>query len=213
MKKCLLLLAVVAVAVGCTNSMRMTQMAPARVEKLDEMDDFWSPDPYLGEKLMLYPLNRVLDLCDLASVSAGLGPDVQANLHATRALQVGAGASSTARAGYNTCREIGLYRQTGWEASLLSLSWENYSKTNVRSWDSVKEIEHKANGLSQPGYPIYRDNVRDYWGIGGHLPLLLASVEAEVHPVELVDLVLGFFMVDLRGDDLGVKSGENRMLE
>lgn len=213
MKKCLLLLAVVALATGCNNAARITDLVSPRVRQLDEIDDFYTVDPYLGERIMLYPVNRILDMTDIVTLNAGVGPDLQANAHLTRAVQAGLGGSATARVGLNTGREFGLYRQTGAEASFLPLSWESCDKKNISSWESVKEVEHSASGLSLPGYRIYIEDVRDYWSIGGHVPLGAGSVEAEFHLRELVDFALGFMFFDIREDDLGIKTGENRMLE
>lgn len=213
MRKCLLLLMVAVFAAGCNNTTRLTDVASPRVRQLDEIDDYWKVDPQLGEKVILYPVNRILDVFDLVSLNAGLGPDVQINLHATRALQLGGGGAATARAGFNYDRAVGVYRQKGWEASLLPFSWEGYSRTNVRSWGSIVDATHNANGMSEPGLPIYRDDIRDYWAFGGRVPLGLASVEADAHPNEAADLLLGFFTVDIRNDDLGPNTGEDRMLE
>jgi len=213
MKKFVLLLAVAALAAGCNNAARVTDLVSPRVRQMDEIDDFYTIDPYLGEKIMLYPVNRILDMTDLVTLNAGVGPGLQANVHLTRGVQAGLGGSATARLGLNTGREFGFYRQTGAEASFLPLTWESCSRKNVSSWESVREVDHKANGLSLPGYRIYIEDVRDYWSIGGQLPLGVGSIEAEVHPKEFFDLVLGIFFFDIRNDDLGVKTGENRMLE
>jgi hypothetical protein len=216
MRKFVLLLALAAVAAGCkstpapTPAPKLADLMFRQVRQLDEIDDFWTIDPYLGERIMLYPVNRLLDAADMISVNAGIGPDLQANAHVTRAVQVGLGAASTARLGFNNHREIGFYRQTGAELSFLALTAEYYDKANVSSWGSVKPILHKANGMSIPGWKIYRES-RDYWAIGGHVPALLASAEADVHLKEVPDFVLGFLGVDLGNDDLGVKTGENRL--
>lgn len=210
MRKCLLLLAVAVLAAGCTSAPKVAGVGTPRVRQLDEIDDFFSVDPYLGERLMLYPVNRILDLTDLISLNVGVGPDLQANAHVTRAIQVGLGAAGTARVGFNNHREIGTYRQMGAEFAFLALSAETYQKDNVSSWGSVKGIEHKSNGLSSPGHKIYRES-RDYWAIGVHAPALLASVEAEVHLIEIPDLILGCIGFDLRGDDLDVRTGESRL--
>ena len=216
MRKLVVLLALAAVAAGCkstpapTPAPKVADMIFRQVRQLDEIDDFWTVDPYLGERIVLYPVNRVLDLADLISLNVGIGPDVQANVHVTRAIQAGLGASSTARLGFNNHREIGFYRQAGAEVSFLALTAEYYDKANVSSWGSIKPVLHKVNGVSLPGHKVYRES-RDYWAIGAHVPLLLASAEGEVHLKEVPDFLLGFFGVDLGNDDLGVKSGENRL--
>ena len=45
------------------------------------------------------------------------------------------------------------------------------------------------------------DGNRDYWAIGGSLGLGIDG-NLYIHPVEWVDLALGFFLIDIRNDDL-----------
>lgn len=52
--------------------------------------------------------------------------------------------------------------------------------------------------------PIYdlRKGARDYWEIGGTLGLGLIEARVSIHPVDILDAVLGFFFIDIKGDDL-----------
>jgi len=206
MRKCLLLLVLVALAAGCTSTTQISNSGSDRTRELDPVDDWWTVDPLLGERILLYPVNRVLDVLDLVSINAGLGPDVQPNVHVTRALQLGAGGAVTGRLGMNNSRQIGFYTQKGYELSFLPLTNEYYKRGNAASWGSMVEVESKINGTSEPGRKVYRE-ARDYWAIGGRIPLGLGSVEADVHLVEIPDLLLGFFGVDLMEDDIDVRGG------
>ena len=206
MRKCLLLLVLVAIATGCTCTTPTSYTGSSRDDYQDPVDDWWTIDPYLGEKMLLYPVNRVLDVLDLISINVGVGADLQPNVHVTRALQLGAGGAVTGRLGFNRSRQVGFYTQEGYEISFLPMTNESYKRANGASWGSMVEVESKINGTSAPGRKIYNE-ARDYWAIGGHVPLLLASVEADVHIAEIPDLVLGFLGVDLMRDDLNVKSG------
>ena len=214
MRKFLLLLVLVALAAGCTCTTKTSDGLSPRERELDPIDDFWTVDPYLGETIMLYPVNRILDILDLFSLNVGLGADVQANVHVTRAMQLGLGGAATGRLAFpiNYKRQTGVYRQYGGELSFLPLTAEAYHKRNVSSWQTVEPVDYKANGVSEPGRKIYEE-ARDYYAIGAHVPLVLGSVEAEVHLKEIPDLILGFLMIDLQEDDMDLKTGRNPMEE
>jgi hypothetical protein len=41
----------------------------------------------------------------------------------------------------------------------------------------------------------------DYFAIGAHAGLLPVALELDVHPVELLDAIAGFFLFDITRDD------------
>ena len=79
---------------------------------------------------------------------------------------------------------------TGWDKGALG--------SGVKEYASV--------GLGSPGDPIHEERFRDPWAIGVHYgPVLLSPrVELELHPVEIVDFLLGLVSLgylDVTDDD------------
>ena len=47
-----------------------------------------------------------------------------------------------------------------------------------------------------------RDGARDYWEIGGALGAGVIEAKVALHPIDILDAFLGFFLIDIKGDDL-----------
>ena len=155
-----------------------------------------------GEKLALYLPNRVLDAFDLFSFSLGVGPVAEARLMGPRLADVGAGYSASTwkiYKGHN--RQYGIGVEDGWYWSLISIGEEEFC---VREGSLLvdKYVEARA-GVPTPEMRVYDyfEGPRDFWAIGGALGFLVDG-DLYIHPVEWVDFVLGFFLVDIRQDDL-----------
>lgn len=154
------------------------------------------------EKVVMYLPNRVMDTLDTFTVNLGVGPTVRAELMMTRAAVVGGGCNwwcGKIYKDYN--RQYGLGMQEGWYWSLAAIGEEDMRRDRTLGW--VKSYWEAKAGFPNPDDRIYnfQDGARDYWQIGGALG---AFVEGEVyiHPLEGIDWVLGFFFVDIKGDDL-----------
>ena len=154
----------------------------------------------IGEKLLFYIPNRIVDALDTFSVSLGLGPAVEARLMATRACDVGLGIGYCVKAYKLHNRQYGFGEEEWWYWSFICVGEENYSLINSTPLVS-RYVEMRA-GFPEPTQRVYDffDGPRDYWAFGGALGLVLDG-ELYVHPVELVDFVLGFFLIDIKDDD------------
>lgn len=153
------------------------------------------------DKIILYIPNRIVDITDLITMSAGFGPNVGLQMRATRVMQLGAGTEVTAKVikGYN--RQYGAALERGSNAAFMCIASEDAERTEVTG--SVKEYWYKGSGvpsLSDPIYSFYTGS-RDYWDMGLELGLGIVEFGFAIHPVEIADLVTGFFFVDLKGDD------------
>lgn len=155
-----------------------------------------------GEKLALYLPNRVLDALDMFSVAIGVGPVIEARLMGTRVIDVGAGYSATTwklYKGFN--RQYGIGQEDGWYWSFIFIGEEEFC---VRDGSLLvdKFVECRA-GVPTPEMRVYDffEGPRDYWAIGGSLGFLLDG-DLYIHPVEWVDFALGWFLLDIRRDDL-----------
>ena len=160
----------------------------------------WITKDNIGEKLLFYIPNRIVDALDFVSVSLGVGPIVEARLMATRAIDVGLGIGMDAKAYKLYNRQYGFGLEEGWYWSFICLGEEDFSV--FESVGFVSKYTETRAGFPEPTQRVYDffDGARDYWAFGGALGLLVDG-ELYVHPVELADFVLGFFLIDIKDDD------------
>ena len=154
----------------------------------------------LKDKLLLYIPNRIMDLLDIFSVNIGVGPVAEARLMATRYCDVGAGIGITAKLYKDFNRQYGLGLEEGWYWSFIFVSEEQYALTE--SLGSVKLYSENRTGVPMPDTNTYDffDGKRDFLAIGGSLGLLVDG-NLYLHPMEWLDLGLGFLLIDIKNDD------------
>lgn len=164
-----------------------------------------SEGPGLAHALVLYLPNRVLDVTDVVSVNVGvpfipkkfLAGFVHVNGHVTRAVQVGFGASNE-----NVRLGKGYKRRIAWfsEQRELSAGPITLCKHVVKSGNN--KTDFSKIGMLLPTDEPFTKGLMDYWAVGGEATVLPIAVQAEAHPVEILDVLLGFFFIDLGKDDL-----------
>ena len=154
------------------------------------------------DRVTLYVPNRVLDLLDVFSLEIGTGVTARADLRFTHAVQTGAGIDYTARLVKDTNRQYGCAVQNGWSTLLPGLAAEDTERRPTSAL--VQEYWVNMEGFPNPAEPIYgiRDGARDYWEIGGTLGAGVIEAKVAIHPVDILDAFLGFFLIDIKGDDL-----------
>ncbi len=153
------------------------------------------------EKVVMYLPNRVMDTLDSFTVTLGFGPTIRAELMATRAVVVGAGWTGWVGKLYKDYnRQYGIGIQEGWYWSAI-VGEEDMRRDRTLGW--VKSYWEARAGFPDPIDRIYevQDGARDYWQFGGALGFLIEG-EVYIHPLEGVDWLLGFFFIDIKGDDL-----------
>lgn len=148
--------------------------------------------PGLGAKIALYPVNRAADFLDVISLQFGFGFGLHLNGHATRALQLGGGASAVTRLGIDG-RHGGLANEAKSEISVLPFTAEYFKRQNSFGFFPEYRLSRDVPWL----YSRYRD----YTGLGAEATVAILNLGLEAHPVELVDLVAGLVGVDFRADD------------
>ncbi len=155
----------------------------------------------IEERIVFYIPNRIIDALDTFSVALGLGPMIEARLMATRAIDVGLGIGKTAKAYKIHNRPYGLGIEEGWYWSFICVGEESFSVEESTSL--VDRYVETRSGFPEPTQRIYDlfEGPRDYWAFGGSLGLFLDG-DLYVHPVEFVDFILGFFLIDIKDDDL-----------
>jgi hypothetical protein len=147
--------------------------------------------PSIGAKIALYPVNRIADLLDVATVNLGFGLGLHFNGHATRALQLGAGGSVMSKLGLDG-RRAGMFHETRGELSALFFTMERYKRT--RAFGPIPEAD-----TSTARDRLYLD-ARRFTGVGAGVSAAIVGVEVEAKPSEAVDFLLGVFGVDLKRD-------------
>lgn len=155
-----------------------------------------------SEKIALYLPNRVLDLLDIFSVTIGVGPVAEARLMGTRLVDIGAGYSASTYKLYKDYnRQYGIGVEDGWYWSFILIGEEDYAlREGSLLVDKYVECRSGIPTLEMRAYN-YFTGPRDFWAIGGSLGLGI-DAGVYIHPVEWVDLALGFFMIDIKEDDL-----------
>lgn len=162
------------------------------------------PVATLFTRVLVYPYNRILDLVDIFHLDIGFGLGMHANVHATRMLQLGAGASATSRLGLDG-RQIGNYSEQRAEVSILPFSMETYSRDpsvagNFRDFNTATEREQ-----------LYESS-RDYFGVGGAFTVIFISVQGEFRPSAVGDFVVGLAGFDPQGDDRPINFTRDKIL-
>lgn len=133
----------------------------------------------LGQKILLYLPNRVLDALDMVRARARLGPGAAVGVRLTEPLRVYLGAYGTVFVGLPGPRmdavppiPAGLESLNGAQLSVLDATF---------------------NVAQDPDYSPTE--------IGASVHLLLVGADVGIDPVEIADFFAGFLLFDLRGDD------------
>ena len=155
-----------------------------------------------GEKIALYLPNRILDALDMFSLTLGVGPVAEARLMGTRLVDIGAGYSAGTYKLYKDYnRQYGIGVEDGWYWSFIVVGEEEYAlREGSLLVDKYVESRSGIPTLDMRCYD-YFTGPRDFWAIGGSLGFII-DAGVYIHPVEWADFVLGFFMIDIREDDL-----------
>ena len=153
-----------------------------------------------GQKLIMYIPNRVMDFLDIGSGAIGFGPKAKLEARYTRLATFGAGVGASAKLMKGANRQIGVAAEEGYNATALCFTTEKQDM--YRNSRLVKKVDIEKVGINTPDERLYDfyDGARDYWAIGYSAALLL-ELEYNLHPVEFVDFLAGFFFIDFKADD------------
>ena len=154
------------------------------------------------DKVTLYFPNRVLDLLDSFSLNIGLGLTAHASLRATHAAEIGGGFSATAQMIKDHNRQYGFARRNGFYSGIGPLVAADMECRPA--YLLVKEYYWDKDGLVSPSdeHFLPKEGVVDFWEIGGSLGAAVIEADVSIHPVEILDALLGFFFIDISDDDL-----------
>ena len=151
--------------------------------------------------ILMYPINRFLDILDIVTLQVGLQGGLYVEAHATHSLAAGVGAGGGMEIGWAQKRDLA--GGAGYVAGVSVLPFAFKEQGSADAGTRGAEAQRYATaGFASPADPVYQ-NYRDYWGVGGRIIALLVGVRIEVHPVEAADAVAGFLFLDFLRDDVG----------
>ncbi len=131
-------------------------------------------------KIVLYIPNRILDIFDVVRLRLRVGPGMAVDVRATKVASAFVGSYASVYVGLPGPRNrrlpklpIGLESRNGVQASV---------------------VDATVSGGIDPDYGPTE--------IGVGVQALIVGVDAGIEPLEFVDLLAGFFFIDLKNDDL-----------
>ena len=167
-----------------------------------------------------YLANRGNDLRDIAGVAISLGPGIDLSVRATAALQVQATYFYGIKLG-TWHRGAGIWKHSEKAGGVSPLLWMRFVSRDPILGDTealseadmgiaVLPIFHLQEWVN-PGEWSGMDGSVDqgWWDIGAGVHLGLAGVHAYFNPAELLDFFLGWFGVDITGDDVPLQARES----
>ena len=152
------------------------------------------------ERIALYPIDRLADLVDLATFDVGVALGGAIHLHVTRVFQGGFGMGWQYGVGLVQPRIVGAQQEL--EIGVSALNYAQFQMTGRRSGITGPVATGSADvtGASTPDLGLYQD-YRDYWSVGAGVRVGVVGANAAVHPVQFLDLLLGFLLIDIGNDD------------
>jgi hypothetical protein len=155
------------------------------------------------DKVTLYFPNRILDLLDSFTLNMGVGLTAHASLRATHEAEIGGGYSATAQMIKDHNRQYGFARRNGVYSGIGPFVATDMERRPA--FLLAREYWWDKDGLVTPRDEVPflpKEGAVDFWEIGGSLGLGVIEADVSIHPVEILDAVLGFFFIDICDDDL-----------
>ncbi len=156
--------------------------------------------------VLLYLPNRALDLTDVAS--AGIAPPsipyllpglVHINVHATRAVQFGAGST------HGNFLGKGYGRLLAWSFVHREISLLCFTACRLKHRGSIlaegDETDLRRRGILRPSDEPFARGQMDYFALGAEAALPVVAFQLDLHPAELFDFLAGLAFADPSGDD------------
>jgi len=137
------------------------------------------PDRSIGQVLVYYLPNRFFDVFDLVRLRVRVGPGVAVRARATEGVDVGLGSYASVF--------VGLPGPRSSVRVPLPAGLESYSGIELGPGDAELDSSYS------PEYSVTE--------FGASIHAVLIGLDLGVDPFEVVDLLTGFFLVDLRADD------------
>ena len=165
----------------------------------------YSENRSIAGRIGYYLPDRILDMLDVVSADAHVGPGCLLNVHATRAVQAGAGVRAVLGFGWHSQRNLGFQYQTEGGLVILPYGAQGHS-IGAAGTSGVRSSTGHVAGTHLPSTEVYQD-YRDYWAFGGAASLLAVGMDVDFHPVQVVDFLTGWVGVDFLNDDFSHTKG------
>jgi hypothetical protein len=162
-------------------------------------------DRSLAGRILLYLPDRLLDLFDIVSFEMRSGLGGGADVHITRAAQLGLEAGYSFSLGWFDHRALGGRYQVFSEAALGPQA-SRYLLIGGASTAGLELVNDQSSGTETPYLPLYQE-FRDYWAVGASAMLLSYGAAFDLHLVEVADFLAGFATIDFLRDDLARTRG------
>lgn len=154
----------------------------------------------IGRYLLLYIPNRVVDATDIVTLDFSLGGAFAVEMQATRYFQIGGSYGETYFLTKGYARQYGGgHKQTkhvGFFFMEKDVTFVDETSGTVNEY----VIDFPQFSAADYHLDAFRDEDVDFWKIGGQVGWFL-GIGVGIHPVEIADLITGFFWLDLMGDD------------
>ena len=154
----------------------------------------------LAGRVVRYLPDRLSDLLDIVSIDAHSGAGAFADIHATRAAQIAGGARVVGGLGsYAPGNNLGFQLQADAGLFFMGLGQQRFTGFSAGP-GGVFSGTATLRGVQRPGDRFYQD-FRDYWSIGASGTAGFFGGGVELHPVQLLDFLLGLVAIDISNDD------------
>lgn len=169
--------------------------------------------PFCGGERLSYPMARALDFADMFELNAGVGQGLHAAVEVAP-FRVGYGFTDTWRGGMMN-RAVGSWKESRKEFWLLQnfLCWtRDPCCGNTYLFDPCRQNLHSARRDVDTELPIalwenwdwttrFEDHEKRWLDLGVEATVGFLAIDAYVSPREMLDFVLGIFMVDTVSHD------------
>jgi hypothetical protein len=159
----------------------------------------------IATRILLYLPDRIFDLLDIVSFEARSGLGGGAEVHLTRAGQLGLESAYSLALGWFDHRALGARYQVSTTAGLGPYA-SRYLLIGGGSTAGLQLVMDQSNGTDTPFLPLYQE-FRDYWAVGASAMAIVYGLAADVHPVEIADFLAGFVLADFLRDDFATTRG------
>ena len=160
-------------------------------------------------KILLWPVNLVVDLLDVVTVEVGPGIGVGAKAQVTEPLSLGAQLSLGATYVGLQGRHPAVRAAFEQYLDLFPLEFRGIAEASFGTFGAYA-AEHKGTGVKAPSDRLYQ-RARDYWAIGAEASAGLVNANVKIHPVQIGDWLAGIFFFDPLTDNVGTTKSIGRL--
>ncbi|MEM7179690.1 MAG: hypothetical protein AAF518_02175 [Spirochaetota bacterium] len=151
------------------------------------------------KRILMYIPDRFLDIFDLVDVWINIGPQFGVSAKATSVFQGEAFAGAYTGFGFGQNKMWGAKVEKRGSFAIGPLGITDHSSTTVGTGSF--QVGEDYLYVHTPGKQLYKEE-KDYWSFGAQAGGLFLGWEIQIHPMEILDLALGFLFIDLLDDDI-----------